>query len=347
MNKRDIREISEKELAEFLVNNQQPEFRKTQIYKWLWSKGVKSFDAMTDLSKEFRLLLSDHFEFRCAEIVDVQVSADGTKKFAFKLFDNEIVEGVLIPSYKRTTACISSQVGCNVKCTFCATGTMKFKRNLTAGEIFDQVFAINIESEKTFGDRLDNIVYMGMGEPLLNYDNVLRSIHFVSSEKGLAMSPKRITVSTSGIPDKIKKLADDNVKFNLALSLHSANHLKRNSLMPINKTYNLELLIEAIKYFNEKTGTRTTFEYLMILNVNDTMQDAKDLASFCKNFPSKINLIEYNVVEGTGYQKSTKENIQKFLDFLLSKNMVVNLRQSKGEDIDAACGQLAAKKVIV
>ena len=341
--KKDIREISQEELEEFFLENNQQKFRIKQLNEWLWGKGVNSFDQMSSLSKDLRELLNEKFEFKPAKIDQEFKSTDGTIKFSFKLFDDKLVEGVLIPSKKRVTACISSQIGCSLDCTFCATGTMGLSRNLSSSEIFDQVFKLNEESERNYGRSLTNIVFMGMGEPLLNYNNLLKSIHHITSEKGMAISPRRITVSTAGLSKQIMKLADDEVKFNLAISLHSAIDEIRSDLMPINNAINLQTLKESIRYFYEKTNNRVTYEYILFKGINDNLDDARKLAAFCRISPCKVNLIEYNTVDGFDFEKSTEENTEGFIEFLEHTNIIVHLRKSKGKDIDAACGQLVNK----
>jgi len=345
--KQDIRELSKKALESFLEEHGEKKFRAKQIEEWLWTKGVDTFEEMTNLSKSARQMLQEHFSLPKATIKTTQKSKDTTIKVGFELPDGEVVEGVLIPSDDRVTACISSQVGCALHCKFCATGLIGYRRNLTAGEIFDQVFKLNELSEKTYGHRLSNIVYMGMGEPLMNYDNVLASAERISDEKaGMGMSPQRITVSTVGLTRRIKRLADDGVKFHLAVSLHAARDKVRNDIMPVNKNAGgLQELREAITYFHEKTKKRVTMEYVLLGGVNDQLEDAQALAEFCKAFPVKVNVIEYNPVEGTPYKASDNTTMDAFVSHLLSKNMVVNVRRSRGKDIDAACGQLAARKV--
>ena len=338
--KKDIREITQEELEEFFLENNQQKFRIKQLNEWLWRKGANSFDQMSSLSKDLRDLLNKKFEFKSAKIDQKFQSNDGTIKFSFKLFDDKLVEGVLIPSKKRVTACISSQIGCSLDCTFCATGTMGLSRNLSSSEIFDQVFKLNTESEKNYGRSLTNIVFMGMGEPLLNYNNLLKSIHRITSEKGMGISPRRITVSTAGLSKQIMKLADDEVKFNLAISLHSAIDEIRSDLMPINNSINLKNLKKSIRYFYEKTNNRVTYEYILFRDVNDDLDAARRLAAFCRISPCKVNLIEYNTVDGFDFEKSTKENTEDFIEFLEHRNIIVHLRRSKGKDIDAACGQL-------
>ena len=343
MDKINIRTLTQKTLTEMLVQQGEKAFRAKQIWQWLWQKGVTNFEEMNNLSKETRQRLAEHFEIHQATQTHLQESGDGTTKLGFTLTDGRLIETVLIPSKDKSTVCVSSQVGCKLKCSFCATGGLGFTRDLLAEEIFDQVVAVRRMAEER-GKPLSNIVFMGMGEPLLNYDNVLSAIERITSPEGLGMSPTRITVSTSGIPEGIRRLADNGVRFNLAISLHAAVNTTREQLMPVNKTYPLPELADAIQHFVRKTGIRPTFEYLLLKDVNDRLEDARALAVFCRQFPVKINVIEYNPVEGLGFQRSPEKNRDQFIRFLESKNMVVNLRRSKGQDIDAACGQLANKQ---
>lgn len=339
----DIRKLSYQELEKSIIKSGEKKFRAKQIYEWLWKKRITNFNDITNISKDLRTFLENNYLIKSIIISNNQKSIDKSIKYAFKLSDENYIEGVLIPSIDRVTACISTQIGCSLKCRFCATGNLGFVRNLSKCEIYEQVFLLNEESKKEYGHQLSNIVIMGMGEPLINYRNTIDAIDLITSKDGLEMSPSRITLSTSGVTKMIKKLADDNVKFNLAISLHTANNLKRDNLMSINKINDLNKLIEAIKYFHNKTKTRVTFEYLLLENFNNSLKDAKELTEFCKNFPCKINLIEYNEVEGSEFKKSTEIKTKEFIDFLESKNLIVNLRRSKGTDIDAACGQLANK----
>lgn len=343
MEKRDILLMSVQEIKDFLTEKGEKAFRAKQIYEWLWKNPVTGFEQMTNLSKELRNLLEENFVIRAVEIDDLQISKDKTIKAVFRLFDKSLVEGVLIPTDDRATACISSQVGCNLGCEFCATGKMGLRRNLSVGEIFHQVVEIMKLAKDKYNLNLTNIVLMGMGEPLLNYDQVLKAMEMISSENGLGMSPQRITLSTVGLPRMIKKLADDQVKFNLAISLHSANNKKRSEFMPVNRKNSLDDLKDAIIYFNEKTGQRITFEYLLMDGLNDSLNDAKELAEYCKSFPVKINIIEYNSTSDKRFKRSSNENFDEFVRFLKSRNMVVNVRRSRGMDIDAACGQLAGR----
>ena len=341
--KKDIRKLSLDQLTKEIVDMGEKAFRAKQIYEWIWKKRAISFSHMTNLSENLRAKLSKEYEFHAIKLSDSQVSNDRTIKNAFALFDNAIIEGVLIPTPKRMTACVSVQVGCSLSCAFCATGKLKRVRNLNHDEIYDQVVMINSQAKEKYNIPLSNIVFMGMGEPLLNYKSLIESIEKITSEKGLGMSPKRITVSTAGIANKIKRLADDGVRFNLALSLHAANDEKRNKIMPINESNNLEVLKEALRYFYQKTKTKLTFEYIIFKDFNDKIQDAVELVEFCKSIPSKVNIIEYNAIDDGQYQQADPEKVDAFAAYLESKNIIVNIRRSRGKDIDAACGQLANK----
>ena len=343
MEKKDIRLLSKNEIKEIILELGEPSFRANQIWEWLWVKSAQGFHEMTNLSKKLRDLLDERFVIHPIEVHDAQVSSDGTIKSAFKLFDDELIEGVLIPADERMTACVSSQVGCSLSCKFCATGYMDRKRNLDPGEIYDQVVAIDRQAKEKYEMPLSNIVFMGMGEPLLNYKNVLQGIERITSEDGLNMSPRRITVSTAGIAKMIKKLADDEVRFNLALSLHAANDQKRNQIMPINETNTLEALEEALLYFYQKTKNKITFEYIVFYNFNDSLEDARELWQFAKKIPSKINIIEYNPISEANYRNTEADRLNQFASFLEKKGLIVNIRRSRGKDIDAACGQLANK----
>ncbi|HKL02236.1 MAG TPA: 23S rRNA (adenine(2503)-C(2))-methyltransferase RlmN [Cryomorphaceae bacterium] len=343
----DIRKLTESELISTLEEMGEKKFRGKQVYEWLWAKRARKFEEMTNLSQALREKLSDNFEIRSITIADKQISDDGTIKYAFKLHEGHVVEGVLIPTGNRTTACISSQVGCSLACKFCATGKLKLMKNLEAYEIYDQVAEIYKDAEILRKKPLSNVVYMGMGEPLLNFKNVVYSTQQISHDKGLGMSPKRITISTAGIAKMITRLADEKVKFNLALSLHAANDEKRSEIMPINDSNTLEALADALRYFYAQTRTRVTFEYIIFKDFNDTLDDAAELATFCKNFPCKINIIEYNPIDDGEFEQADPEKVDAFAEFLESKNLVVNVRRSRGKDIDAACGQLANKNKAV
>ena len=342
--KQDIRRLNTDQLKAFLMQIDEKPFRAKQIQEWLWQKSATSFAEMTNLSKATRAALEAHFAILPVEVQEAQISQDRTIKSMFRLHDGHLVEGVLIPAKNRMTACISSQVGCSLSCKFCATGYMERKRNLDAPEIYDQVVRIAQQAEQQYSQPLTNIVYMGMGEPLLNYANVLQSVEHITSPQGLGMSPRRITVSTAGIAKMIKKLGDDEVKFNLALSLHAANDQKRNQIMPINESNSLEALREALQYFYQKTGTRITFEYIVFYNFNDTLEDARELWEFTKQVPSKVNIIEYNPIQEANFKNTEADRLDQFAAFLENKGVVVNVRRSRGKDIDAACGQLAIKQ---
>lgn len=339
----DFRSLSLEDLQSYLGNEGQPAFRAKQIHEWLWQKGVGSFDEMTNLSKDLRNKLKDKFVINALSSDTRQVSKDGTVKMRFKTYDGHFIEGVLIPATDRLTACVSSQVGCSLTCKFCATGKMGRRRNLNFDEIFDQVVLINKEAVAMHGRVLTNIVFMGMGEPLLNYAEMMKAVQKISSPEGLAMSPRRITVSTAGIARMIRKLGDDEVRFRLALSLHAANDVKRNEIMPINETNDLESLIEALLYFAEKTGNRISFEYILLDHFNDYVEDARQLAKICERIPARVNLIEYNKVEGVAFHRAPDDRAQHFCDFLNNHGVIATIRRSRGKDIDAACGQLANK----
>ena len=340
----DIRALDDQGLKDAAVQLGEPAFRGKQLADWLWSKGAGRFEDMTNLPQAFRASLEREYLLSPIVAEEEQVSVDGTVKCAFPIETGKVVEGVLIPAKDRMTACISSQVGCSLSCSFCATGRLKLLRNLTAGEIVDQVRHIAALAERHHGHRLTNIVYMGMGEPLLNYRNVIQSVERITGTPGLGMSPKRITVSTAGIAKMIRKLGDDEVRFNLALSLHAAEDSKRNRIMEINETNDLASLRDALVHFHEKTGTRVTFEYILLGGFNDDLDDARDLARFAACVPCKVNLIEYNPIDDGAFSKADSGRTDAFKALLEDKfNMVVNVRRSRGEDIDAACGQLANK----
>ncbi|MCK5463083.1 MAG: 23S rRNA (adenine(2503)-C(2))-methyltransferase RlmN [Bacteroidales bacterium] len=340
---KDIREVDGTEIASFVQAQGEKPFRARQIMEWLWKSGVTDFDRMSNLPARLRESLKEHFTLSGLLIKTSQISRDKTRKFGFQCPDGLLVEGVLIPSTGRVTACLSSQVGCPLNCSFCATARLTTRRNLSAGEIFDQVVLLQNASQEAFGTHLSNLVFMGMGEPLLNYDNVIAAISHMTDEKGLGISPRRITLSTAGLTKGITRLAHEKVKFNLAVSLHTASDVKRDSLMPVNKSNPLSELAESLKFFFQETGTRISYEYLLMKDFNDSLKDASEFAEFCKITPCKINLIEYNEVDGSTHHKTTPERMQAFMDFLESLNMIVNIRRSRGQDIDAACGQLACK----
>lgn len=342
--KADLRKLTKQELEGWLKEKNEPKFRAQQIMEWLWQKSVTEISAMTNLSQKLREMMSEEFEIRPVTTYKSQFSSDGTIKSGFKLYDKNLVEGVLIPTDTRMTACISSQVGCSLTCKFCATGYMKRERNLDAAEIYDQVILIKNQAQEHFNAPLTNIVYMGMGEPLLNYEAMFQSVNYITSPDGLNWSPKRITVSTAGIAKMIKKLGDDEVKFNLALSLHAANDEKRNQIMPINESNSLKNLAEALNYFYKKTGNIITFEYIVFNGFNDSLDDANDLLKFWKKVPAKVNIIEYNPISEADFKNAEKDKIEEFAAFLEKNRVNVHIRRSRGKDIDAACGQLAIKE---
>lgn len=341
--KKDIRSLTKEQLRQFFVENGDKAFRGNQVYEWLWSKSAKNFEEMTNLSKQTRQMLQHNFVINHVAVDKMQKSVDGTIKNAIKLHDSLLVESVLIPTKTRTTACISSQVGCSLDCNFCATAKLKRMRNLNADEIYDQVVEIDKQSQLYHNRKLTNIVFMGMGEPLLNYKNVMESIDKITNDEGLGMSAKRITLSTVGIPKMIKKMADDEVKFNLAVSLHSAIDEVRSKLMPINDKNNLETLMESLQYWYQKTKRKITFEYLVLKDYNDRPEDIKALVRYCKKIPSKVNIIMYNAIEGEPFQPAKKEIVEQYVKELETNGITAKIRKSRGDDIDAACGQLANK----
>lgn len=341
--KRDIRKLKLEELTAFFEENGDKPFRARQVYEWLWQKSCKDFDQMTNISLPTRELLKQHFIINHIRVDNMQRSEDGTIKNAVRLHDGLVVESVLIPTEKRITACVSSQVGCSLDCKFCATARLKRMRNLNADEIYDQVAAIKEQSELFFGRPLTNIVFMGMGEPLLNYNNVIAAIDKITSPKGLNMAPKRITVSTVGLAKMIVKMADDEVKFNLAVSLHAAIDKTRSSIMPINDTNSLEELAGAIKYWYAKRKRKVTYEYVVWKGVNDDVEHAQALLKFCQHVPSKVNLIEYNRIEEDGFQQAGDDKLRMYQELLEGHGITTRIRKSRGKDIDAACGQLANK----
>ena len=341
--KKDIRALTKDQLRDFFVSEGDKPFRGNQVYEWLWRKSAHSFDDMTNISKETRHILEDNFVINHIEVDTIQRSNDGTIKNAVRLHDGLIVESVLIPTKTRTTACVSSQVGCSLDCTFCATARLKRMRNLNPDEIYDQVVAIDNESRLYYNHPLSNIVFMGMGEPLMNYNNVIKAIDKITSPEGLGMSPKRITLSTSGVPKMIKKMADDEVKFHLAVSLHSAIDEVRTAIMPFNETFPLTDLKDALEYWYSKTKRKITYEYIVWNGINDTQKDIDALVKFCKAVPCKVNIIEYNPIDDGEFQQASNETIKNYIYSLEKNRIVVNLRRSRGKDIDAACGQLANK----
>ena len=342
--KKDVRALTKEQLRAFFVSQGHKAFRGNQVYEWLWQKSAHSFEVMTNISKETRDMLETNFVINHIKVDQMQRSNDGTIKNAVRLHDDLIVESVLIPTSSRTTACVSSQVGCSLDCKFCATARLKRMRNLNPDEIYDQVVAIDNESRLYFDRPLSNIVFMGMGEPLMNYNNVLKAIDKITSPEGLGMSPKRITVSTSGVPKMIKKMADESVKFKLAVSLHSAIDEIRTSIMPFNASFTLADLREALVYWYAKTNSRITYEYVVWEGINDTQKDVDALVDFCRFAPSKVNLIEYNPIDDGEFKQASNRAIERYVATLEKNGIVVTVRRSRGKDIDAACGQLANKQ---
>ena len=341
--KKDIRALTKEALRDFFVENGDKAFRGNQVYEWLWSKASRTFEDMTNVSKATRAMLEENFVINHIKVDSMQRSKDGTIKNGIKLHDGFIVESVLIPTPKRTTACVSSQVGCSLDCKFCATSRLKRMRNLNPDEIYDQVVAIDNQSRLYHNHKLSNIVFMGMGEPLMNYNNVIKSIEKITSPEGLGMSPKRITVSTSGVPKIIKKMADDEVKFNLAVSLHSAIDEVRTSIMPFNTNFPLDDLRASLEYWYEKTERIITYEYIVWKGINDRKEDIQALVKFCGYVPCKVNLIEYNPIDDGEFQQASSSAINSYISNLEMHDITVNVRRSRGKDIDAACGQLANK----
>lgn len=342
--KKDIRKYSLDELKTFFTEQGDKSFRAQQVYEWLWNKSASSFDEMTNLSLATREMLETHFIINKVQLDASQTSSDRTIKSTFKLYDDFIVEGVLIPTTNRMTACISSQVGCSLSCKFCATGTLNRERNLDGSEIYDQVVLIKEQAEQAYDAPLTNIVYMGMGEPLLNYAGMMDSVEHITSPEGLGMAARRITVSTAGIAKMIKKLGDDEVKFNLAISLHAANDTKRDQIMAINETNSLSALRDALKYYFSKTKNPVTYEYILLKNFNDSLEDAEELYQFTKHVPSKVNIIEYNTTPHSSFEKANANTLDLFAAYLDKRDVTVQVRRSRGKDIDAACGQLAGQQ---
>lgn len=339
----DIRTLSLNELSTFFLSCGEKSFRAKQVYEWLWKKNVVDFESMNNIPKSLQQVLKENFTLHHFTIAKEQISKDFSRKYLLQLFDNHYIEMVLIPSSNRVTVCISSQVGCAMSCRFCATGNMGFNRNLSVAEIYEQVFVANELAQEHYGIHLSNVVIMGMGEPLLNFDNVDKALQLMTNKYGMEMSPSRITLSTVGISEGIRKMAEFQPKIGLALSLHCAFQNKREQIMPISHTQNIEKLIVALTYYHQKTSQRITIEYLLLDGINDSLDDAKQLALFCKHFPIKINIIDYNANAHTTFKPTSVQNREAFIDFLTTKNILVQLRRSKGQDIDAACGQLANK----
>ena len=341
--KKNLRSLKKEELKKLLIDWKEPGFRANQIYDWLWAKGVSSIDEMRNIPKHLSSRLKEFFFIEPIKFDSIQKSSDGTIKNAVLLRDGLLVESVLIPTSDRITACVSSQVGCSLDCNFCATARLKRMRNLDPDEIYDQVLAIHRQGLENFNRPLTNIVFMGMGEPLMNYKNVLSAIEKITQPDGLNFSPKRITLSTVGVPKMIKRLADDKVKFNLAVSLHSAVNDIRSSIMPINDSAPIEELAESLVYWYRLTRRKITFEYVVWKDINDKIEDVEALVKLCKQVPSKVNLIEYNFIGDKRFNRAENESIDLYRRKLKENGISAHIRKSRGEDIDAACGQLANK----
>ena len=339
----DIRSISFDKLNNFIQKNNFPSYRSNQIFNWINKSTLRSFDDMTNVPKSLVKLLKENFVINITNILSKQVSNDSTIKFAIKLHDNLVVESVLIPSGNRVTACVSSQVGCSLDCGFCATSKLLRMRNLHSYEIFDQIMILNSQSLKNYSLPISNIVFMGMGEPLLNYKNVIESIKLITSEDGIKISNKKITLSTSGISKMIIKMSDDNIKFNLAVSLHSAVEETRNMIMPFSKSFPLDKLMNSLDYWYKKTKRKVTFEYLIWKGINDDLDHIEALVKICKRIPSKVNLIEYNSIDSPTFKKADDFWVDNYLKILKKNKIPVSVRRSRGKDINAACGQLANK----
>ncbi len=313
-------------------------FRGRQIAGWLYKKNVGSFMEMTNLATPLRYKLADKFSIGKLKVIKTIKDKAGVRKMLWRLSDGETVESVLIPDDDRLTLCVSSQVGCPLNCTFCATGRIGFKRNLSSGEIINQFLQMELEE----GERITNIVFMGMGEPFLNFDNLNIALRILTDDSCISFGAKKITVSTAGIPNKIRALADTGLKVGLAFSLNAPNDELRNKLMPINRRFNLRENLEALKYFTEKADRRITFEYVLIKGINDSLKEARQLVKLTHNIPCKINLIRYNKVDGIDFSPPKERDVLSFRDFLYSRTPAVTLRESKGSNISAACGQLKA-----
>ncbi|MFM8806837.1 MAG: 23S rRNA (adenine(2503)-C(2))-methyltransferase RlmN [Sphingomonadales bacterium] len=340
----NIRTWSLQQIEQHFETRGEKKFRAKQLYDWIWQKNAMSFADMTNLSKEMRQHLGEQFVLPALTVNATQYSEDGTVKSRFMTWDGHAVEGVLIPTEKRLTACVSSQIGCSLSCKFCATAYMDRKRNLQFDEIVDEVVLLNKEAQQQHQKKISNIVFMGMGEPLLNYKQVLLAIDKITSPDALGMSARRITVSTAGVAKGIRQLGDDNVRFKLALSLHAANDQKRNEIMPINESNQIRTLVEALNYFYKKTGNEITFEYILFDQFNDSLQDAEELVKIYRQVPADlVNIIEYNPIDKARFKKPSEAKTTAFMEYLAQKRVNARLRKSRGKDIDAACGQLANK----
>lgn len=339
---RDIYDYSYEELENYITKKGMRKFRAQQLFTWLYKKRVNSFDEMTDLAKDFRKMLEKEFEFSSLEVVDKQVASDGTVKYLFKLFDGHLIETVLMHNDYGKSVCVTSQVGCNMGCKFCASGLLKKKRNLTVSEMVSQVLFVQKELDKT-NERVRNIVVMGIGEPFDNYDNTIQFMKTINSDHGLEIGARKITVSTCGIAPKIRQFADENYQFNLAISLHAPNDELRSKIMPINQAYPLKDLLASLDYYASKSNRRITFEYILLRGLNDTQECANQLAEIIKNRNAYVNLIPYNSVDESGFESTSDRQSLKFYDMLMKLGVKATLRAKHGDEIEAACGQLRAQ----
>ena len=338
---KNIKDYNLDELKEEFIKLGEKAYRAEQVFKWIYVDRVSSFDDMTNLSKDLREKLKQEFSMHNFKILQKQESADGTKKYLFDILDGNAIETVLMEYHHGKSICVSTQVGCKMGCKFCASTGLKFVRDLTAGEIVEQILAV----QKDVNDKISNVVFMGIGEPLDNFDNVVNAIAILNNQKGLSIGARHISISTSGLVSKIYELADKNLQCTLSISLHATNNEKRSEMMPVNKKYNIEELIEACKYYIDKTNRRISFEYALAKDNNDNLKDAKDLVKLLKGMLAHVNLIPINKIENGNYTKSSNENIIKFRDYLNSKGIVATIRRELGSDIDAACGQLRKKNL--
>jgi len=339
-NKDDIRLLNSKQLEEFFINKNQKKYRVDQVLDWVWNKGVDSFSKMSNLSDNLRNLLDKKFVLKKPIEIKIFKSSDGTIKYSIQLYDKNHIEAVLIPSKKRVTACISSQVGCSLDCKFCATSRLIRKRNLFHYEIFDQLFYLNEQSKVHFKRKISNVVFMGMGEPLLNYKNVVEVIKKIKLKSGLNFSAKKITISTSGIPKVIKHIAHEDLNCNLAVSLHSAIQKTRELIMPFSEKFPLEDLVDSLKYWYSITKKKVLYEYIVFHGINDNIEHIKALVKICKILPCKVNFIEYNPTGDETFKQSKVEKLKLYQKHLTSEGIVNTFRISRGRDINAACGQL-------
>lgn len=338
---KNIKEYNLDELQYELIALGEKKYRAEQIFKWIYVDKVKEFDEMTNLSIELREKLKQNYTMCNFNIIKKQESSDGTKKYLFDVLDGNAIETVLMQYHHGKTICVSSQIGCKMGCKFCASTGIKFVRSLTSGEIVEQILAV----EQNIGDKISNIVFMGIGEPFDNYENVMKAIKIINNQKGLNIGARHISISTSGLVPMIYKFADEELQCTLSISLHATNDEKRSSMMPINNRYNIKELMEACRYYIEKTNKRISFEYALAKDNNDNLDDAKELVKLLKGMLCHVNLIPINKIENGAFSKSSNENIIKFRDYLNEKGIVATIRRELGSDIDAACGQLRRKNL--